>query len=221
MLKSGLIESSAKGRPPLCVRYASVHLDQIDGLASGPATCDTHSVLWALGVTFDGEHEILGVWDCLSTVVKTCQAIASDLAARGLERVEVLVSRAGTPCEAASTISNSLSLETESGAAVGTETGTAPLIAPHHQTASSRQQALCILPQRVRLASLRADAIVDRLHVDASKALRRHGRFESADAATAFAENWLRAVERRLALDAVSVQRQRRAVAADVLGAAA
>jgi hypothetical protein len=68
-------------------------------------------------------------------------------------------------------------------------------------------------------AALRGEETAARVGAGAAAALRRHGPFDNGRAAVAFVEAWLRAAERRIALEAVSSPRPLRGAVARVSAA--
>lgn len=94
------LQASCRGRLPLCVRYASVHLDEVRFGGEGIAQVGGSKVPFGVGVLDDG-LEVLGVWHEEAGGPAAREAIATDLVTRGLVSFRVLVSSASPQLDAA------------------------------------------------------------------------------------------------------------------------
>ena len=180
MLKSS-VEASYLCDLPLCRQYLHVHVGLV--LASeGDQRSGAHGVHWALGLTMDGERELLGAWTAAPTAEHDLSWICDALSARGVERVS-LVSTAG-PAYAGSG-----STHAQIGAGPthrdgryaltwGAEIRSPPM--PYPLASTNRLAAR----QRDRLAAVLNDAAS--MQRDIQQALRRHGSFDTAESASQF-----------------------------------
>ncbi len=76
---------------PLCRTYEVVHLAVLRGVNGGPLLAAEHHVLTSVGMTQDGQLEVLGAYHVLAPKPQSTHHFASDFLARGVERVGMLI----------------------------------------------------------------------------------------------------------------------------------
>lgn len=88
-----MLLSSAKASDPydlpLCRQYLHVHVGVVIALLQAQGT-NEQAVGWALGLTQQGERELLGAWAVAQTAEGNLTSICDALSARGVERVAYL-----------------------------------------------------------------------------------------------------------------------------------
>lgn len=246
-------ERIERHRRPLCCRYLLLHAEAASTPVRESGAFRDQTVLWALGVLVDGQHEMLGVWPANDLAPASANLVADDLRERGVQHVAVLINgetdelraavlRAFPEASAASPF-HLVAQMASSGAtsrglkaaheglarirraqsqehahaaldalAASTWQG-APEIVQVCRAAIRQWQALYALSRRSRARVIRGEDAARVLQHGLSQALARHGHFESAETAAAFAEAWLLEEEARQRRRRVAV-RYRAAVAA-------
>lgn len=221
---------------PLCATYVAVLLEDCPARVLGHCAVADCNLRWCLGVTRDGQTEVLGVWPESPPCGWSRTLVIENLLARGVQRVGLLVSgapefgdafrRAFPGASVAASFREVAELGHSAASPGNLEAVSAGIVRvlgaeSEHQAhaildalaASSWQnspasvqicraaitswRSLYILPKRARRWVRECDVIALFLRQGVSQAVVRHGPFESADDATAFAERWLVDAERR------------------------
>jgi hypothetical protein len=159
---------------PLCREYLAVHFQSQTVQVGGRCAASCHDVHWAIGVSKDGQHEVLGVWSELPVGTGAWRLIHADLTARGVECIRFAVMSAP-----------SLESVEHKGATVlnSVARGVAPEIA---------------LSPRLRQVAAQADEAAGQVRAALCRAIFRHGCFDSRESALSFLAQALRLLTRRL-----------------------
>jgi hypothetical protein len=153
---------------PLCTRYLVVNFGLQTAAVSDGSECRSLSFCWAMGTLSDGEAEILGWWQNSQPEPIGWSAISTDLTARGVKRIRMLVDSSGA-------------LDSP-GCIDGPGFGGGPVT--HPMSAA--------LQRRVAEASAR----MRRVQASLSRAVLRHGAFADTESAAALVDSELQRLDR-------------------------
>ncbi len=162
---------------PLCRRYATVFLDRVQ---VGQLTCpnqDPIAMGWALGTLSDGQAEILGWWKHSESVPVEWLAVGAKLAARGAERIGVVVDDSDVLC--------------------GLDAFGVPKALAQSRLADGGSSASSLPPHMHRQVA-RARGTAKRIHIALCRAVQRRRKGEGELAAAALLAYALQRIDRRL-----------------------
>jgi len=202
---------------PLCRHYLLVHFNALSTQVRGQGGSTGLPVRWALGVLADGQCEVMGVWPEPEPGASAWQAIHRDLTARGVERIRFVVMPGSAGLDAAfpgAAMLNSvapllplvgrLARARDAGSALEATAKPNPPVdalpvcraVPRALDSHPGCGEPIALSARLRQVVVRADEAARQLQARLDWALRRHGRFDSADSAVTFIEQELNRLAR-------------------------
>jgi hypothetical protein len=170
------IHASWKGSP-LCCGYLLVRFDEVH-VQIHQDTATHHALLyWATGVASDGQHEVLGVWALGSSGLPDWRYVFDDLAVRGVEQIDVLISDASSAGHAS----------------LPGVTAPRPVV--------RRAETNCELGQesspRLRRSNNTAKLAAESMQAELIRLVGRHGSFDSLASAVDFLGHALQRLDRR------------------------
>lgn len=202
---------------PLCCQYFAVLFQPLALQVRGEGDAGGQPVHWALGVLADGQCEVMGVWPEPESGASAWQATYGDLTARGVERIRFVVMPGSAGLDVAfpgATMLNSaaplLPLVVRFARARGAGSDL-EATAKHNPRVDALPVGRAVpralnphpgcggpiaLSPRLRQVVARADEAARQLQARLDRALRRHGRFDSADSAVTFIEQELNRLAR-------------------------
>jgi len=182
---------------PLCCRYSLVRIERLPVHSEKIDVAPIGSVLWALGVLSDGQHEVLGAWSVPEPSTIEWTGVFEDLRTRGVERIGAVVSGECSVDTVAlrDAYPSAASLGAQPAATPANCTNSASAQRVVAAGARPRQPGKVLRYQRMVQAT---DDAVRRLRTSAALAIARHKPFGELEAAQSFVIEKLRLAERKL-----------------------